>query len=185
MPSVGLIVEGIYDEAALTKLVQTCFSTEVDIICRPCGGVPQLMKLFPGFLREFEHVNAGLPVDKGIVIRDADQKDPDALISLMESKISGRIYPFTTKCLVIVQNLETWLLADEEALSSVTRRTQRRVSNPEGIIDPKTRLRKILSDVQIDYTAVVAREIAAFARPDVLAARCPSFRKFQEAVVGQ
>jgi hypothetical protein len=31
----------------------------------------------------------------------------------------------------------------------------------------------------------VAREIAAFARPDVLAARCPSFRKFQEAVVGQ
>src|SRR5262245_52678357 len=127
MPSVGLIVEGIYDEAALTELVQKCISPEVDIICRPCGGVPQLMKLFPGFLKEFEHANAGLPVDKGIVIRDADQKDPDALVSRMESKISGRIYPFSTKCLVIVQKLETWLLADEEALSSVTRRTQRRI----------------------------------------------------------
>jgi hypothetical protein len=73
------------------------------------------MKLFPGLLREFEHVNAGLPVDKGIVIRDADQKIPEALISQMESKISGRTYRFPTKCLVIVQKLETWLLADEEA----------------------------------------------------------------------
>jgi hypothetical protein len=142
------------------------------------------MKLFPVLLREFEHVNAGLPVDKSIVIRDADQKIPEALISQMESKISGRTYHFPIKCLVIVQKLETWLLADEEALANVTGRTQRRISNPEGIIDPKVRRRKILSDVQIDYTAVVARKIAAAARPDVLATRCPSFRRFQEAVVG-
>jgi len=123
-------------------------------------------------------------VDKGIVIRDADQKIPEALISQMESKISGRTYPFPTKCLVIVQKLETWLLADEEALSTVTGRIQRRIPNPERIVDPKVRLRKILSDVQIDYTAVVARKIAAAARPEIVAARCPSFRKFQEAVVG-
>ena len=123
-------------------------------------------------------------MDKGIVIRDADQKIPEALISQMESKISGRTYPFPTKCLVIVQKLETWLLADEEALSTVTGRIQRRIPNPERIVDPKVRLRKILSDVQIDYTAVVARKIAAAARPEIVAARCPSFRKFQEAVVG-
>ena len=184
MPSIGLIVEGIYDEAALTEFVRKCLSTEVTVVCRPCAGVPQLMKLFPGFLKEFEHVNAGLPVDKGIVIRDADQKIPEALISQMESKISGRIYPFPAKCLVIVQKLETWLLADDQALSTVTGRTQRRITNPERIIDPKVRLRKVLSDVQIDYTAVIARKIAAAARPNVLATRCASFRKFQEAVIG-
>jgi hypothetical protein len=115
MQLVGLIVEGIYDEAALTEFVRKCLSTEVNVICRPCGGVPQLMKLFPGFLKEFEHVNSGLPVDKGIVIRDADQKTPEALISQMENKISGRRYLFPTKFRVIVQELETWLLADEEA----------------------------------------------------------------------
>ena len=76
MPSVGLIVEGMYDEAALTELVRKCFVTDVEIICRECGGGPQLMRKFPGFLKEFEHVNAGIPVDKAIVIRDADQKIP-------------------------------------------------------------------------------------------------------------
>ena len=96
MPSIGLIVEGIYDEAALTEFVRKCLSTEVTVVCRPCAGVPQLMKLFPGSLKEFEHVNAGLPVDKGIVIRDADQKIPEALISQMESKISGRISDLLT-----------------------------------------------------------------------------------------
>jgi hypothetical protein len=141
------------------------------------------MKKFPGFLKEFQYVNASLPVDKAIIIRDADYRNPNDLIAMMEGKVSAHSSPFPRKFLVIVQKLEAWLLADEEALSSVTGRMQRRISDPEKINDPKARLRKILSDARIDYTQERARVIAAAASVDVLAARCPSFKKFQEALV--
>ena len=102
----------------------------------------------------------------------------------MEDRIRDRIYSFPRKLLVIVEEMEAWLLADEEALTTVTGKHQHRIPNPETIYDPKARLEKILSDARITYTAEVARKIATTARPGILAARCSSFRKFQEAVSG-
>jgi hypothetical protein len=90
MASVGLIVEGDYDEAALAEFVQGCLSPEVSVICLRCGGAPQLMRKLPGFMEHFRYANAGSHVDKAIVVRDADRKIPEDLISQMESKISGR-----------------------------------------------------------------------------------------------
>lgn len=182
MASVGLIVEGIYDEAALTELVRKCAASEVQVICRPCGSATQLMKKFPGFLESFRHAIAGVPVDKAIVVRDADHKNPNDLIARMEDRVSGRIYPFPRKSLIAVQELEAWLLGDEEALSRVVG-FQRRISNPEAVYDSKAQLEKILSGAGITYTPERARIIAAAIRPDVLATRCPSFRKFQQAVL--
>jgi hypothetical protein len=184
MASVGLIVEGSYDEAVLSELVRKCASSGATVICRTCGNAIQLMKKFPAFLEEFRHAKNGLPIDRAIVIRDADHKNPDELITRMEARISGRIYPFPRKLLVIVQELEAWLLADEEALLTVIGKPQQRIRDPETVYDPKARLERILSDARITYTAEVARKIAAAARPDILAVRCPSFGKFQEAVSG-
>ncbi|MBM4296991.1 MAG: DUF4276 family protein [Deltaproteobacteria bacterium] len=184
MSCVGLIVEGTYDEAALTEFVRKCVPAEVDVICRPCGSAIQLMKKFPGFLESFRHVNAGLPVDNAIVVRDADHKRPNDLIAHMENRISGRSYPFPRHLLVIVQELEAWVLADEQALSSVTGKPLRRVPNPETLDDPKARLENILSDAGIVYTAETARRIASAARADLLSFRCPSFKRFQQAVTG-
>jgi hypothetical protein len=46
MVAVGLVVEGIYDEPALIELVRKCHQSEIDVICRPCGGAIPLMKKF-------------------------------------------------------------------------------------------------------------------------------------------
>jgi hypothetical protein len=183
MFAVGLVVEGIYDEAALTELIRKCHLSDVEVICRPCGSANQLMKKFPGFLESFRHGKEGGPVDKAIVVRDADHKDVNALIARMESRVGGRIYPFSRHLLAVVQELETWLLADEGALALVTGRPQRGLPSPESLHNPKVRLERILSDVNIVYTAEIARKIAAAASVDVLANRCPSFRRFQKAVV--
>ena len=75
MVAVGLIVEGIYDDAALMELVRKCHRSEVDVVCRTCGSASHLMKKFPGFLESFRHVKEGGPVDNAFVIRDADHKD--------------------------------------------------------------------------------------------------------------
>ena len=74
MATFGLVVEGYYDEAVLRELIQKCTTpSEVDIICRPCGNAPQVLKKFPGFLEEFRHVKLGSHVDKAVVVRDADR----------------------------------------------------------------------------------------------------------------
>jgi len=182
----GIVVEGPYDEAALPEIIKKCLSSEIEIISRPCGGKDRLMKSFPGFLEEFRHAKQGSPVDKALVIRDGI--DPDALLEKMRSKIAGQTYPFEVKVIIIVQELETWLLADEEAISKVTQarsgRTVARVSeNLESIPQPKEKLKEILSGAKVPYTREVAREIAAHSDLSKIEYRCPRFREFRQTVI--
>ena len=181
MLTLGLVVEGIYDEGALKELIKKCAPSEIDVIGRRCGSREKLMKMFPALLEDFRHAKNGTNVDKAIVIRDADNRDPKELIDRMQSKISSRIYPFPVKLLVIVQKLEAWLLADEGAISAVTGKRTARVQNPENLRDPKERLERALLP-KISYTNEVARKIAASTKVETIESRCPSFKKFRDAV---
>lgn len=189
MTTYGIVVEGTeYDKAALTELIKKCLQVEIEIIPRPCGSKSQLMKKFPGFLKEFQYVKQGAHVDKALVIRDADNKEPARLLEEMQSKISGRTYPFEIKLIIIVQELETWLLADEEAISRVTQacsgRTVSRINeNLESIIHPKEKLKNLLSNAKVVYTAEVAREIAKESNISIIENRCPRFMEFHQNVI--
>lgn len=184
----GIIVEGSYDEAALVEIIKKCLSNEIEIISRPCGGENRLMKHFLGFLESFRYEKQGLHVDKALVIRDADTKDLRELSEKMKSKLAGRTYPFEVKFIIVVQELETWLLADDKAISKVTRarsgRTVSRVNeNLESIVNPKERLQNILSDAGVPYTPAVAREIAKELDITSVEYRCPGFKEFHQAVI--
>jgi len=175
MDLVGLVVEGNDDVTALSELVQKCKS-DVEVVTRKCGNKAQLMQRFSGFLEEFRHIKQGANIDKALVIRDADQKDPVELINNMHGRINNRHYAFPVKLLVIVQELEAW----ETAVSLATGQTTQPTQNPD---DPKQKLKNVLSDAKTSYTPEVARKIAANANLDVIEARCPSFRVFREAVI--
>ncbi|MBI3355033.1 MAG: DUF4276 family protein [Nitrospirae bacterium] len=142
------------------------------------------MKKFPGFLEEFRYAKGGAPVDKALVIRDADNKAPNELSEKMNSKIAGRTYPFEVKFIIIVQELETWLLADEAAISKVTQRTVSRVNEDlESINHPKERLFDILSEAGVTYTSEVAKRIAIGSDISKIEYRCPKFKEFKQAVI--
>jgi hypothetical protein len=178
------VVEGPYDEAALAEIIKNCLPSEIEIIPRPCGTV---IKNFRDFLEEFRYAKPGSCVDKALVIRDADNKDPDALLEKMRSKLASRTYPFEVKLIIIVQELETWLLADEEAISKVAQarsgRAVARVNEDiKSIFQAKERFRRILSGAGVPYTREVAREIAKESDPDKIEYRCPRFREFRQAV---
>jgi hypothetical protein len=89
---------------------------------------------------------------------------------------------------IIIRELEAWLLADNEALAQVLREYSGRrgseiripeINEPlEEILDPKTKLQRILSDAKVAYTKEVARKIAATANLERIASRCLSFREF-------
>ena len=184
MTTYGIVVEGGYDAVTLAEIIKKCLLSEIEIIARPCGNKSSLMRKFPGFLEEFRYANQGTHVNKALVIRDADCKDPDELLEKMGSKITSRNYPFEVKFIIIVQELETWLLADEDAVSRVTGKTISRVNEDlQSIIQPKEKLKKILSDGRVAYTAEVAREIAK--ESDLLKIEycCPGFKKFRQDVI--
>jgi len=176
----GIVVEGVYDEQVISALVEKIFSKECRCLCRLTGGKSNLMKKFPGFLEEFRF-NA---VDKALVVRDADRKLVDQLRDRMEEKVLGRNYPFALKFCVIKEEMETWLLADEKAISRVAGKDIPRVSEDlENIEKPKEKLMQILSRAKVNYTPEVARKIAEAVKPHTIEYRCPGFKAFRMSVL--
>lgn len=192
MTTYGIIVEGNDDKAVLPEMISKCLSDSISdnmkVIVRLCGNKSSLMRKFSGFLEEFRRVNQGLHVDKALVIRDADSRNPDELLSEMRNKIKDKTYPFEVKFIAIVQELEAWLLADDEAISKVTQsRSGKPVSrvneNLESIVQPKERLKDILSKAKVPYTPEVAREIAKETYISKIEYRCQKFKDFRSAVI--
>jgi len=106
----------------------------------------------------------------------------------MGRRIADRNYPFEVKFIIIVQEMEAWLLADEEAISRVTQsrsgRLARRVNDPlESLEQPKETLHRILSEARVAYTDGVAGEIAKESDLDRIEYRCPTFGEFHRAVI--
>ena len=93
---------------------------------------------------------------------------------------------------VVVQAVETWLLADIEAVNAVALArngsaidgADRLPRNLETLLPPKPILGRFLFEAGIPYTAQVCREIAEKIDLRVLRERCPGFRQFEEKVVG-
>jgi len=177
----GVVVEGVFDAAALPEFIRKCVGDDVEIEVRLCSG--SVMRKFPGVLEGFRHIRSGLPVSKALIIRDADTKNPDTLITAMQARYASRSYAFPVEPIVIVQELETWLLADSAALTHVCNRAVPTVQGAlEAIVDPKVRLRRLLSEAKIAYTPAMARKIAAAITLESLAYRCPSFQRFRQAL---
>jgi len=186
----GLIVEGPFDQAMYEALIPRICGTEVSVRTLKCRGVDRLMKKFHFFLQALEHVWQGGPVDKALVIRDADDEDPSAIETEMARRIQRMeyVFPRGVKLCIVRRAMESWLLADAQAINTVAqarggRKIQEVQQTPEEIHDPKGKLRSVLSEARLPYTEPVCAEIASHLRIDHLEYRCPSFRAFKQNVI--
>jgi hypothetical protein len=152
---------------------------------KPCGDLVSLKRTFVGLLKYFEW-HAPRPIARAFVIRDSDCADAPALeIELRrifeQSHFvpSFPVYFHATKC-----ELETWLLADEAAISEVSRRRGKNKQIPlirmdlESHRNAKELFRKALSEARLPVDPAVYREVAACADIGVIAKRCPHFQTF-------
>ncbi len=182
----GIIVEGDSDAAVYSAIIRRIRRDVEHLVARRCGGVAGLRSKFVGFLREFQWHS----VDKALVIRDSDRKDPQALESVLRDRLnqSGFAPPFpvhfyATRCMV-----ETWLLADELAVSTValsrgrTRSIKAINKSLEEIVDPKRSFHAMLSEAGLAADTEVYEEIASAANLDRIAERCPRFAEFRQQV---
>lgn len=186
----GLIVEGSYDRAMYEALIPRICGENPSFKTRVCNGVSELRKKFPIYLRNLEEALQGNPVDKALVIRDSGGKDPTAIKTEMEERIHGMAFAFPrgVELCIIRRTMETWLLADAEAINTVAlarggRPIQEVKGALEDIDDPKGKLKSVLSEARIEYTDRVSAEIASHLRIDRLESGCPSFRTFKQNVL--
>lgn len=190
MPSYGLIVEGEADKNVFDQLIRKVNSPDASIYPLTCGGVGRFMKIFPDLLLSFKYVHNGGGVDGALVIRDCDNKLAQDVLSRMQEKLGNRIYNFPRgiEFCVVKKNLDSWLLADENAINHVSRLRRgepvaRINATIEDIPNPKQQLQKILSEANLNYTPVVLGEIAAAINLQELEYRVPSFVTFKESVL--
>ncbi|MCI0371775.1 MAG: DUF4276 family protein [candidate division NC10 bacterium] len=188
--SYGVLVEGPYDSPVYRELIRKITSARVEVFAREAGGVSGLMRLIRVTLRDLEHVMHGRPVDKALVIRDSGGREPQELEEAMQDRVGGAAFSFPRgiKVHAVRRAMETWLLADIDAINAVaTSRGGRQVAAVQGaleeILDPKERLKHSLSEARLPYDPEVCRGIAERARIETLRYRCPSFVSFERKVI--
>ena len=125
MLTFGLIVEGVYDVAALTEFIQKCTGDHIEVVPHPCGSKSTLMKKLPLFLERFRHAKAGAPVDKALVIHDADNQNANALIRQMRDSYHNREHSppdtFLKSKLIYGKQQESISLRSKSAQEAATR----------------------------------------------------------------
>jgi len=187
--NIGIIVEERRDEAAYSELIRKIRDDVERVPAEPCGNDIRLMEKFVGWLKHFQW-HAEISVDKALVIRDSDCSDPLVWESKMEQILaqsqfvpSFPVHFYATKC-----EIETWLLADEDAINRVAhargkRGSVSRVTTPlESHKNAKELFQKVLSTVRLPADPKVYQEIASAASTERIAARCPHFQKFVDRV---
>jgi hypothetical protein len=174
MPTIGLVVEGIYDEAAIPALVKRCHN-RATVITRKCKG--SVTGRLVGIVTELER---SCKPERVLVISDADGERPDTLIDSIRTRVAGR-YPFPVTPIVIVQMLEAWLLVDPTALNRVAG-IKRSFPRPERIRNPKRELQRLFGG-RAAYTPEVALRLAQQVDLELLANRCPQFYALRKALV--
>ncbi len=188
--SYGIVVEGPYDAAIFPELMRRILGRDVTIIPRPCGGKANLKKDLLTFLRDLQSGLQGRAVEKALVIRDSDGKDPQVIEAELTQKVNERRWAFAhgVHVCIIRREMETWLLADGAAINAVAlQRGGREVAELQGALeeiqDPKEKLRQLLSKAKLDYTEQVCTEIANVAKLKTLRYKCPSFCTFEQRVI--
>lgn len=173
----GLVIEGEYDEPAVSKLVER--------ICEQSGCPVSISKERTRFGRGFGNINKKLLTfvkqleDAGsdviIVVVDNDRMPRNSRLGSLIQKASATRVPVAIG--VATQSVEAWLLADERALNLTLRTTQiPKFPSPSKIRRPKERLIQIVKKyAHQPVSRDLYGEIAAVVDKKVLSKRCRSF----------
>lgn len=184
----GLVVESERDCSAYAILIAKIRDDIAHVIAIPCGNDAEVKKQFPAWLRHFQW-HAQYPIGKALIIRDSDRADPEVIEEEMQrefDRLQFRAFPVHLHA--TRRELETWLLADENAINTVSR--QRGKNRQVGAVNfnleeheyAKERFQEQLSDAGLPDTPAVYGEIAAAADVMRIATRCPLFQRFEDKV---
>ena len=183
----GAIVEGEYDIGVFEVLIPRICPYPTEARAYEATGKASLMSRFPYLLRMFEHSTfSGRPVDRALVIRDSNGRNPASVEHDMSAKLANHTYlfPHGVQVHAVQQETETWLLADPAAISRVAGHAAHVPAGPlENRQHPKELFMDVLNDVGLQYTPQVCRRIAGEIDLAALRSACPAFAVFEQKVL--
>ncbi|UYZ39640.1 MAG: DUF4276 family protein [Candidatus Methanospirare jalkutatii] len=173
MKKVGLVVEDKYPEAI--KEISKKLGVK-PIIRRQRGKIS--VKEASAFAKELL-VNC----EKVIILGDADCNEEgererlQRIYGLLPEGLRERVH-----ICIVVHELESWLLADENAISKRLGKNVRAVPNPESIHDAKEYLEELFEEAGEKYLTKFGGEIAKHVNVEKLKEKCASFADFERKV---
>ena len=178
MKKVGLVVEDKHTEAI--KEISKKLGVK-PIIRRQRGRIN--VRKASAFAKELL-VNC----EKVIILGDADCNEEGERKRLQEiyKSLPEGLRESVHIC-IIVHELESWLLADENAISKVIGKNVKPVENPESIHDAKEYLEELLLEeagkkYSTKYLPKLKKEIAKHVNVEKLREKCASFADFEGMV---
>lgn len=183
--NLGLIVEDSRDSYVYEELARKIRSDISAVVPLSCQG--PVKRRFIGFLKYLKW-SSSQSINKALVIRDSDRLDPQTCEAQLEEEYQRSHFDagFPVHFHATKTELESWLLADENAINQVSlQRGKNRTIGPvnfdlESYQSAKELFQSRLSDARLPADPQVYREVAACADVRRIAARCPSFRLFEE-----
>lgn len=114
-------------------------------------------------------------------------KDMEGAPANLKERFSEMRFPPQARLLVIAREIETWFLADEEALGDYLGIRVKAFPQPERIPDPKGKLNHIFEKARGKKSGYYEggtdpAEIAKRLHLEVLERKCPSFKAFKNEV---
>lgn len=183
--NIGIVVEGDRDGAAYPEIIRKIRPDIQNVRAVVCGDLPRLKRTFIGWIKHFEW-HADFAAGKVLVIVDSDCADAAGKEAQLEHAYqqshfvpSFAVHFHATKC-----ELESWLLADENAVNCVS---QNRGKNQraravdielERHRNAKELFFKTLSKAGLPADPQVYKEVAEQVDIERIGRRCPSFALF-------
>jgi hypothetical protein len=183
----GIIGEDDSDARTLKVLIRRLAGDD-SLTIRPKGydGCAQMLRKGAEQLRLFMK----LGLKRFVIAYDADKDEPSTRYEMVMKEIVRPVGLQENYCVLIpVQEIESWIIADIEAVSHVFSSWKPKgVSrSPEHIDDPKEYLEKLsrLNGRRPIYDHTTHNEkVAEYLRLDVVRNRCPSFAPLAVFITG-
>jgi len=178
---IGFVVEGPSDEKVVEEICQKLQILQKIKKMRKAMN-PRKVKAFADFLLDQNCENV-------IILKDSHCSDPENIEKnlrdrLIEESLRDKIDREVRIC-IVVHAIESWLLADEEAIGDYLRSKVKGIHNPENECQPEDVLDGIFKKNNREYLkgGEAPREIAKRLSLEKVAKKCPSFIKFKTFIV--
>jgi len=178
---IGFIVEGPSDEKVAEELSR---KLRIQSKIKQMHGTinPKKAKAFADLLLDMDCENV-------LILKDSHCSDPAKIEKnlrdrLIEESLRDKIDREVKIC-IVVHAIESWLLADEEAIADYLGSRVKGINNPENECKPDEVLDEIFRKHGKDYLkgGEAPREIAKRLSLEKVAKKCPSFIKFKTFIV--
>lgn len=183
----GILAEDDSDFQTLKVLVRKLRGPSVTVQGKGYNGCSELLRKGAKAIIALRDTGA---VSRFIVCHDADGPDPDVKGAIVQRDVIDPT-DLNEHCRLVipVHELEAWILADLDAVRAVIRTFPKRkpIQSPELISDPKEHLERLSKADNGKYLynhAIHNERVALYLDLSLVHSKCPSYRPFQEFILG-